>query len=407
MAGALDGVKVLDLSRVFSGPWAAQMLADFGAEVIKIERPGRGDDVRHQGYPMPGPDGEPSSETSSFVAMNRGKRSLTLDIAHPQGQALVRRLACNADVFIENFKAGDLQRYGLDYAALSTLNPRLVYCAITGFGQNGPYSRLPGYDPIFQAMSGLMRVTGVPDGEPGTGPVKVGYSVSDLTAGFYAVCAILAALRHRDQVSGRGQYIDLALLDAQIAAMSHVGMNYLASGKHPAPMGSASQITAPFRAFVCQDGHLMVAVGNDAQFQRFCQVIGLPELAQDPRFDTNPKRAAAQTELSALIEPAMLIRKAADWNAALGQAKVPCGPIYTLDQVFEDPQVRHRQVLAHMRHPRLGDMPFIRNPIHFSDTPIQAGRAPPLLGEHSAAILATELGLSQAEIARLQSEGIV
>jgi len=407
MAGALEGVKVLDLSRVFSGPWAAQMLADFGAEVIKVERPGRGDDVRHQGYPMPGPDGAPTSETSSFVAMNRGKRSLTIDISHPQGQALVRRLAQKADIVIENFKAGDLRRYGLDYPSLSELNPRLVYCSITGFGQDGPYSHLPGYDPIFQSMSGLMSVTGVPDGEPGAGPVKAGYSVSDLTAGFYAVCAILAALRHRDQISGRGQHIDLALLDAQIAAMSHIGMNYLASGKLPARMGSSSQITAPFRAFACQDGHLMVAVGNDTQFQSFCRVIGLPALAQDPRFDTNPKRAAAQAELSALIEPALLARKVADWNAALEEAKVPCGPIYTMDQVFEDPQVKHRQVLGRMPHPRLGDMPYVRNPIHFSGTPIQAGLPPPMLGEHSAAVLKAELGLDEAEIARLQAEGII
>ena len=407
MAGALEGVKVLDLSRVFSGPWAAQMLADFGAEVIKVERPGRGDDVRHQGYPMPGPDGAPTSETSSFVAMNRGKRSLTINISHPQGQALVRRLAQKADIVIENFKAGDLRRYGLDYPSLSELNPRLVYCSITGFGQDGPYSHLPGYDPIFQSMSGLMSVTGVPDGEPGAGPVKAGYSVSDLTAGFYAVCAILAALRHRDQISGRGQHIDLALLDAQIAAMSHIGMNYLASGKLPARMGSSSQITAPFRAFACQDGHLMVAVGNDTQFQSFCRVIGLPALAQDPRFDTNPKRAAAQAELSALIEPALLARKVADWNAALEEAKVPCGPIYTMDQVFEDPQVKHRQVLGRMPHPRLGDMPYVRNPIHFSGTPIQAGLPPPMLGEHSAAVLKAELGLDEAEIARLQAEGII
>src|SRR6478752_5121057 len=343
MTRALEGVKVLDLSRVFSGPWAAQMLADFGADVIKVERPGRGDDVRHQGYPMPGRNGEPSPQTSSFVAMNRGKKSLTIDISRPEGQALVRRLAQTADIVIENFKAGDLRRYGLDYASLSALNPRLVYCSITGFGQTGPYSHLPGYDPIFQSMSGLMSVTGVPDGEPGAGPVKAGYSVSDLTAGFYAVAAILAALHHRNQISGVGQHIDLALLDAQIAAISHIGMNYLASGKLPARMGSASQITAPFRAFACRDGHLMVAVGNDSQFRSFCNVIGLPALADDPRFDTNPKRAAAQADLSRLIEPAMLARTVTDWNEALAAANVPCGPIYTMDQVFEDPQVRHRQ----------------------------------------------------------------
>ncbi|WP_144637499.1 CaiB/BaiF CoA transferase family protein [Bordetella genomosp. 13] len=407
MAGALQGVKVLDLSRVFSGPWAAQMLADFGADVIKVERPGRGDDVRHQGYPMPGPDGAPGGETSSFVAMNRGKRSLTIDMSRPAGQALIRQLAQKADILIENFKAGDLRRYGLDYEALSALNPRLVYCSITGFGQDGPYSHLPGYDPIFQSMSGLMSVTGVPDGEPGAGPVKAGYSVSDLTAGFYAVCAILAALRHRDQVSGQGQFIDLALLDAQIAAMSHIGMNYLASGQQPARTGSASQITAPFRAFACADGHLMVAVGNDVQFRSYCQVIGLPELADDARFATNPRRAAAQAELSALLEPAMKRRKVADWNEALERAKVPCGPIYTMEQVFQDPQVRHRQMLGRMPHPRLGEMPYIRNPIHFSNTPIGTGSPPPALGEHTDAVLAGELGLSAEDIARLRAQGIV
>ncbi|OZI19492.1 CoA transferase [Bordetella genomosp. 9] len=410
MKGPLDGVKVLDLSRVFSGPWAGQMLADFGADVIKVERPGRGDDVRHQGYPMPvdGPvPAAPPRETSSFVAMNRGKRSLTIDIAHPRGQELLRRLALDADIVIENFKAGDLRRHGLDYAALAALNPRLVYCSITGFGQDGPYSRLPGYDPIFQSMSGLMSVTGIPDGEPGAGPVKVGYSVSDLTAGFYAVCAILAALRHRDQVSGLGQHIDLALLDAQIAAMSHIGMNYLANGQQPPRTGTSSAITAPFRAYACKDGHLMVAVGNDSQFTSFCDAIGLPALAHDPRFATNPLRAAAQAELSALIEPALRARTVADWNAALARAKVPCGPIYTMDQVFEDPQVRHRRVLGRMAHPGLGSMPYIRNPIHFSGTPIQEGLPPPMLGEHTDAVLAGELGLSASDIAALRAEGVV
>ncbi|MFF7395466.1 CaiB/BaiF CoA transferase family protein [Achromobacter sp. NPDC008082] len=407
MTRALEGVKVLDLSRVFSGPWAAQMLADFGADVIKVERPGRGDDVRHQGYPMPGRNGEASPQTSSFVAMNRGKKSLTIDISRPEGQALVRRLAQTADIVIENFKAGDLRRYGLDYAALSAINPRLVYCSITGFGQTGPYSHLPGYDPIFQSMSGLMSVTGVPDGEPGAGPVKAGYSVSDLTAGFYAVAAILAALHHRNQISGVGQHIDLALLDAQIAAISHIGMNYLASGKLPARMGSASQITAPFRAFACSDGHLMVAVGNDSQFRSFCKVIGLPELADDTRFLTNPLRAAAQAELSRLIEPAMRLRTAQAWNDALAAANVPCGPIYTMDQVFEDPQVRHRKVLGSVNHPELGAMPVINNPIHFSETPITSGLPPPLLGEHTAQVLRAELGLSDDEIARLHAEGIV
>jgi len=407
MAGALSGLKVLDLSRVFSGPWAAQMLADFGADVIKVERPGRGDDVRHQGYPMPDRDGRPSGPTSSFVAMNRGKRSVTIDISRPAGQELVRRLARQSDVLIENFKAGDLRRYGLDYAALSGLNPRLVYCSITGFGQDGPYSHLPGYDPIFQSMSGLMSLTGMPDGEPGAGPVKAGYSVSDLTAGFYAVAAILAALRHRDQVSGAGQHIDLALLDAQIAAISHMGMNYLATGRQPERVGSASQITAPFQAFPCRDGHIMIAVGNDAQFRSFCHAIDRPELASDPRFGTNPQRAAQRAELAALIEPAMRTRTVRQWNDALAAANVPCGPIYTMEQVFQDPQVRHRGLLGEVAHPQLGRLPVIGNPIHFSQTPVQIGVPPPMLGEHTAAVLASELGMGELDIGRLRAEGIV
>ncbi|OZI73764.1 CaiB/BaiF CoA transferase family protein [Bordetella genomosp. 2] len=407
MAGALSGLKVLDLSRVFSGPWAAQMLADFGADVIKVERPGRGDDVRHQGYPMPDRDGRPSGPTSSFVAMNRGKRSVTIDISRPAGQELVRELARQSDVLIENFKAGDLRRYGLDYAALSGLNPRLVYCSITGFGQDGPYSHLPGYDPIFQSMSGLMSLTGMPDGEPGAGPVKAGYSVSDLTAGFYAVAAILAALRHRDQVSGAGQHIDLALLDAQIAAISHMGMNYLATGRQPERVGSASQITAPFQAFPCRDGHIMIAVGNDAQFRSFCHAIDRPELASDPRFGTNPQRAAQRAELAALIEPAMRTRTVRQWNDALAAANVPCGPIYTMEQVFQDPQVRHRGLLGEVAHPQLGRLPVIGNPIHFSQTPVQIGVPPPMLGEHTAAVLASELGMGELDIGRLRAEGIV
>lgn len=407
MAGALSGLKVLDLSRVFSGPWAAQMLADFGADVIKVERPGRGDDVRHQGYPMPDRDGRPSGPTSSFVAMNRGKRSVTIDISRPAGQELVRRLARQSDVLIENFKAGDLRRYGLDYATLSGLNPRLVYCSITGFGQDGPYSHLPGYDPIFQSMSGLMSLTGMPDGEPGAGPVKAGYSVSDLTAGFYAVAAILAALRHRDQVSGAGQHIDLALLDAQIAAISHMGMNYLATGRQPERVGSASQITAPFQAFPCRDGHIMIAVGNDAQFRSFCHAIDRPELASDPRFGTNPQRAAQRAELAALIEPAMRTRTVRQWNDALAAANVPCGPIYTMEQVFQDPQVRHRGLLGEVAHPQLGRLPVIGNPIHFSQTPVQIGVPPPMLGEHTAAVLASELGMGELDIGRLRAEGIV
>lgn len=407
MAGVLSNVKVLDLSRVFSGPWAAQMLADFGADVIKVERPGRGDDVRHQGFRVKDGAGKPTSETSSFIAMNRGKRSITIDMSKPAGQALIRKLAAQSDILIENFKAGDLVRYGLDYASLKAINPKLIYCSITGFGQTGPYSHLPGYDPIFQSMSGLMAVTGVAEGEPGSGPVKVGYSVSDLTASFYAIAAILAALHHRDMVSGTGQHIDMALLDAQIAAISHVSMNYFATGERPERVGTSSQITCPYQAFECADGHIMIAVGNDSQYQSFCRVIERPELASDPRFATNLERAAARKVLVPLIAEAMTARTVAAWNEALSAANVPCGPIYEMDQVFEDPQVKHRGVLGTMPHPLIGEMPLIKNPVVFSDTPIVYELPPPLLGEHTDAVLAAELGLDPQEIAGLRAEGIV
>ncbi len=306
MTGCLSRARVLDLSRIFAGPWAAQMLADFGADVIKVERPRRGDDVRQQGYRVKDREGRETSETSSFLAMNRGKRSVTIDLASTVGQDLIRRLARESDILIENFKAGDLRRYGLDYETLSRANPRLVYCSITGFGQSGPYSHLPGYDPIFQSMSGLMSVTGNPDDEPGGGPQKVGYSIADITAGLYASIAILAALNYRDTVSGKGQYIDLALLDAQVAAMSHVAMNYLVSGRLQERMGTASPITCPWQTFKCAEGDITIAVGNDPQFVRFCEVLGKPALASDPRFSTNPMRAKNRKTLVPMLEEAFL-----------------------------------------------------------------------------------------------------
>ena len=301
MAGCLSHVRVLDLSRVFAGPWAGQMLADFGADVIKVEHPVHGDDVRRMGVAHKDAQGRDTGETSSYLAMNRGKRSIGIDISKPSGQALVKRLAATSDVLIENFKTGNLARYGLDYAALRTINPRLVYCSITGFGQSGPYSELPGYDPIFQAMSGLMSITGVPDGQPGAGPNLVGYSVSDITAGYYATIAVLAALNHRDRVSGQGQHIDLALLDAQVHAVSHIAMHYLASGKMPVRAGAASQVTCPWQAFDCADMPLMLAVGTDQQFSRLCETLGLPELATDARFVTNRKRMEHKSALIPML----------------------------------------------------------------------------------------------------------
>jgi crotonobetainyl-CoA:carnitine CoA-transferase CaiB-like acyl-CoA transferase len=407
MGGCLSRLRVLDLSRIFAGPWAGQMLADFGADVIKVERPQHGDDVRQQGFRLKDREGRETTETSSFLAMNRGKRSVTIDLANEAGQDLVRRLAAKSDVVIENFKVGDLGRYGLDYKSLSRINPQLVYCSISGFGQSGPYSHLPGYDPIFQSMSGLMSVTGNPDGEPGSGPQKVGYSVADITAGLYAAVAILAALNYRDSVSGTGQYIDLALLDAQVAASSHVAMNYLVSGQIPERLGTASPITCPWQTFKCAKGDITIAIGNDPQFVRFCEILGKPGLASDPRFRTNPMRAKNRKTLVPMLEEALLGRTAQDWYQAFQKAGVPSGPTYDFRQVFEDPQIQHRNLLTEVPHPLAGSTPIIANPIKFSDTPVEYRRPPPLLGEHTSEVLREILSLDTQEIEALAALGAI
>ncbi len=404
---ALTGLRVLDLSRVFSGPWAAQMLADFGADVVKVERPGRGDDVRQQGLRARDAQGRETRESSSFLAMNRGKRSITVDMSRPEGQALLRRLAADSDILIENFKAGDLARYGLDYAALKTVNPRLVYCSITGFGQTGPYSHLPGYDPIFQSMSGLMSVTGHADGEPGGGPLRTGYSVSDITAGFYAVAAILAALHHRDRISGQGQHIDLALLDAQVAALSHVAMMYLVSGRQPPRLGNVSPITCPWQSFVCADGEIVIAVGNDPQFAALCGVLGHPEWATDARFATNPLRVQHRTELMPLLAAVMLTRSVRAWYAAFDAAGVPSGPINGFAEVFADPQIVHRGLLFRQPHASAGEVPQVGNPVRFSGSPIAYDRAPPLLGQHTDEVLRERLQLTDEDLAALRAQQVI
>jgi crotonobetainyl-CoA:carnitine CoA-transferase CaiB-like acyl-CoA transferase len=404
---ALSGVRVLDLSRVFSGPWAAQMLADFGADVIKVERPGRGDDVRHQGMRARDAQGNETRETSSFLAVNRGKRSITVDMSQAAGQALIRRLAGASDVLIENFKAGDLARYGLDYASLKAVNPRLVYCSITGFGQTGPYSHLPGYDPIFQSMSGLMSVTGHADDEPGGGPLRVGYSVSDITAGFYAVAAILAALRHRDVVSGEGQHIDLALLDAQVASISHVAMMYLVSGKQPPRLGNVSPITCPWQSFECADGQIVVAVGNDTQFAAFCRVLGHPEWAADERFATNPLRARHRQVLVPMLAEILKTRTVREWYADFDAAGVPSGPINGFAEVFADPQIVHRGMLLQQPHAVAGTVPQVANPVKFSATPVAYRRAPPVLGEHTDDVLREVLSLSEADLVGLRANKVI
>jgi len=403
----LTGVRVLDLSRVFSGPWAGQMLADFGAEVIKVERPGRGDDVRQQGFRAKDAAGVETSETTSFLAMNRGKRSITVDMSQAEGQALIRRLAAESDILIENFKAGDLARYGLDYASLQATHPKLVYCSISGFGQTGPYSHQPGYDPIFQAMSGLMSITGHADGEPGGGPMRTGFAVGDITAGFYAVSAVLAALRHRDMVSGQGQHIDLALFDAQVAALSHLAMIYLVTGQQPARLGTASPITCPYQAFECADAPIMIAVGNDSQFVKLCECLGLPELAADSRFKTNPDRAKHRLTLVPLLAEVLKTRRVAQWYADFDAAGVPSGPINNFSEVFADPQIVHREMLQHMQHPTIGEIPQVANPVRFSASPVHYQRPPPLLGEHTSEVLRDVLQMDEQGISELRQRKVI
>lgn len=408
MTSLLSNIRVLDLSRILSGPWATQMLADFGADVIKVERPGSGDDVRHQGAQLKDRDGQPTAERTVFLALNRGKRSIAIDMASQEGQDLIRRLAATADVVVENFKAGDLARYGLDHVALRAINPRIVYCSISGFGQTGPYSHLPGYDLVFQAMSGLMSLTGVPEGQPGAGPQRTGYPISDTTAGFYASIGILAALHHRDTVSGTGQYIDLAMLDAQVAAMSSMAMSYVVAGEMPQRVGIRSQLTCPYQDFDCADGQVMIAVGNDKQYQQLCtEVLERPDLATDPRYTTTPLRVQNREQLVPVIADILRTRSVDHWMASLRAANVPAGPINDFAQVLNDPQIRHREVLQQVPHTLAGTMPFIGNPLKFSDTPVTYHRGPPLLGEHTAEVLRELLDMDDTEIAALQDQGVV
>ena len=407
MAGCLSHVRVLDLSRVFAGPFAGQMLADFGADVIKIEHPVHGDDVRRMGIAHKDRQGRDTDQTAPYLAANRGKRSIGIDISKAAGQALVKKLAGSCDVLIENYKTGNLARYGLDYPALRTINPRLVYCSITGFGQSGPYSELPGYDPIFQAMSGVMSVTGVPEGQPGAGASLVGYSVSDMTAGCYATIAILAALNHRDRVSGQGQHIDLALLDSQVHAASHIAMNYLVSGKMPVRAGTSSQTICPWQAFDCADMPLMLAVGTDQQFARLCEAMGLPGLATDPRFLTNRKRMENKPALIPVLAERFKTRTARRWMDAFAAVGVASGPINDFGQVFADPQVKHREMLREIPHPLSGTLRIIANPVRFSDTPVEYGRWPPLLGEHTAEVLREMLTMGEEEIEALRRDKVI
>jgi formyl-CoA transferase len=407
MPGPLSHLTVLDLSRVLAGPWCTQLLADLGATVIKIEKPGSGDDTRSWGPPfLKETQGRDTGEAAYYLACNRGKKSVAVDFTQSEGQAIVRDLARGADIVVENFKVGGLKKYRLDYPSLAAINPRLVYCSITGFGQTGPYRERAGYDFIIQGMGGFMSVTGERDDLPGGGPQKAGIAISDLMTGMYACTAILAAIEHR-KLANAGQYIDVSLFDTQVAMMAVMNMNYLISGTPPGRAGNAHQNIVPYQVFACVDGHLILAVGNDAQFARFCEVAGRTEWARDPRFAANAERVRRRDVLVPMIEAALRTRAQADWLAALESVGVPCGPINRLDQVFADPQLLARGMRIDLPHPLSGAVPQVGNPLHFSATPVAYTQAPPLLGEHTTAVLSQRLGLSAESLADLAARGIV
>ncbi|EHK66753.1 CaiB/BaiF CoA transferase family protein [Achromobacter arsenitoxydans] len=397
----LTGIRVLDLTRVLAGPWCTQNLADLGAEVIKIERPGAGDDTRAWGPPyLKDEAGHDTTEAAYYLSANRNKMSVALDIASPRGAQLVRELALQSDILVENFKVGGLSKYGLDYASLKELNPRLIYCSITGFGQTGPYASRPGYDFMIQGMGGLMSITGERDDLPGGGPQKAGVAVADLMTGMYSTVGILAALHERAR-SGLGQHIDMALLDCQVAMLANQNLNFMTSGTAPRRAGNAHQNLVPYQVFAASDGHLIVAVGNDSQFRNYCGAIGLPELSADPRFSTNPQRVKNREELVPLLAERMATGERDHWLAALEGVGVPAGPINTLDQVYEDPHVLARGMKRELPHPAAGVVPMASSPLKFSGSPVEYRRAPPMLGEHTEQVLSEKLGLSAEEIQAL------
>jgi crotonobetainyl-CoA:carnitine CoA-transferase CaiB-like acyl-CoA transferase len=404
--GALSHLRVLDLSRVLAGPWATQMLADLGAEVIKVERPGSGDDTRHWGPPwLKDATGAETREAAYYLAANRNKQSLTVDFTRPEGQAIVKKLVESADIVVENFKVGGLAAYGLDYASLRAINPRLIYCSITGFGQDGPYAARAGYDFLIQGMGGLMSITGRADGEPGAGPQKVGVALTDILTGLHAAVAILAALAHRDR-TGEGQHIDLALLDVQVACLANQAMNYLVGGAAPRRMGNAHPNIVPYQDFPTADGDMILAVGNDAQFARFCAVAGHPEWSTDARFATNAARVANRASLIPLLRQATVTKTTDEWIAALEAGGVPCGPINDLARVFADPQVQHRAMRVDLPHPAAGSVPQVASPLKLSATPVEYRNAPPPLGADTDGVLAA-LGYAADAIAALRKAGIV
>jgi len=401
-AQPLQGVRILDLSRILAGPWCSQQLADLGAEVIKIERPGEGDDTRRWGPPWL----EGSHEAAYYLGANRGKQSVTIDMAQPEGQALLHELVKSCDVVLENFKVGGLKKYHLDYASLKAIKPDLIYCSITGFGQDGPYAHRAGYDFMIQGMGGLMSLTGQPDSEPGGGPVKVGVAFADIFTGMYAANAIMAALLQKAR-TGEGTHIDLALLDVQVGVLANQALNYLTSGQVPQRLGNAHPNIVPYQAFATSDGYMILAVGNDGQFRRFCEVAGCPELADDARFATNGKRVENRQALIPLLLERVCQRSTSDWLASLEAVGVPCGPINTLDQVFEDPQVKHRAVEIRLPHPESGEVRLVSNPIRFDGEALNAQAAPPLLGQHTDQVLEQLLQLTPEQRSQLRDKGVI
>lgn len=407
MSGALSHIRVLDLSRVLAGPWCGQILGDLGAEVIKVEKPGAGDDTRHWGPPyIKDAEGNDSREAAYFQSANRNKQSLTLDFTQPEGQRLVRELVAQCDVLLENFKVGGLAAYGLDYASLKAINPKLIYCSITGFGQTGPYAKRAGYDFMIQGLGGLMSLTGRPEGEEGAGPMKVGVALTDILTGLYATVGVLAALNQREQ-SGIGQHIDVALLDVQVACLANQAMNYLTTNVSPKRLGNAHPNIVPYQDFPSADGNFILAVGNDGQFRKFCEVAGIAGLADDPRYATNKARVANRAELIPHLRQATVFKTTAQWIALLEAAGVPCGPINDLQQVFADPQVQSRGLSFDLPNALGGRTPQVASPLRLSDTPVAYHSAPPLLGQHTDALLQGVLGMSEGQITALREAGVI
>ena len=405
--GALSHIRVLDLSRVLAGPWCAQNLADLGAQVIKVERPGAGDDTRHWGPPFAkDPNGQDTTESAYYISINRNKKSITLDISTPEGQAIVRDLVKTSDVVIENYKVGQLAKYGLDYLSLCAIKPNLIYCSITGFGQSGPYQHRPGYDFILQGMGGFMSITGEADHLPGGGPQKAGVAIVDLFTGMYASSAILAAVIHRDR-NGEGQYIDMALLDTQVAMLANISSNYLCSGVSPHRWGNAHPNVVPYQTFQTSDSWIIVAVGNDSQFRNFVKAGNREALADDPRFASNPARIEHRAALIPLLAEMVKEKTKAQWITLLEAAGVPCGPINNLQEVFENEQVIARGIEMHVPHPTAGTMKLVASPMRLSKTPVEVRMPPPLLGQHTDEVLRDELGMSASQINELHQRGIV